>query len=84
MIEERIPESTIEVLREQLLGKRIAVSGQKYQGRPLGDIVGKCEYFGYNPFFPEWNLQVTINRMPIANVSISQIKIVDEQSTLLK
>jgi hypothetical protein len=77
MSETKIPDVTIAAMREQLLGKRISVSGQLYQGKPIGDIVGKCEYFGYNQFLPSWGLQVTIDRMPISNVLLSQIKIVE-------
>jgi len=80
MSETKIPEVTISALREQLLGKRISVSGQTYSGKPIGDIVGKCEYFGYNQFLPSWGLQVTVDRMPISNVSLSQIKILDEKT----
>ena len=77
MIEERIPEATIEMMREQLLGKRVSVSKQKFLGKYVGDISGICDFFGYNKHIPEWGLQITIDRLPISNVKISQIKLLD-------
>lgn len=57
----------IEAIRETLIGKTIKARG----------IVGVCEYFGYNEFFPSWKLQVTIGRMPIPYLELSDIELVE-------
>lgn len=77
-MEGMIPESTLEVLREQLLGKRVQVTGQFHGKIPMGPVAGRCEYFGYNKFFPKWGLQITVDRMPLTNISLSQISIISE------
>lgn len=77
MKEEKIPETTIQQLREQLIGKTVSVTGQRYRGRDIGVIIGTCEYFGYNEVLEDWGLQITIDRMPLSNVSISQINIIE-------
>lgn len=69
--QERIPDETIKILHEMVIGKKILVK--------KGDdkIQGICEYFGYNPHLPDWGLQVTIERMPITNLDIKDIEIVE-------
>jgi len=64
-MEERISEETLDELRKQILGKKIEVR----------DVVGLCEYFGYNKYFPTYGLQVTIGRMPITNLKLTEIKV---------
>lgn len=65
---ERIPQYIIDQMSQSLLGKRV-----QYR-----DIVGECKYFGYNEYLPKWGLQITLDRMPLSNVDIKQIFIVDE------
>ncbi len=67
-----IPEEIIENLRKSILGKRVEVKTSDIH------IVGICQFFGYNPYLPLWGLQVTVNRTPVTNLELSQIKLVDE------
>ena len=69
---ERIPQHIIDQMYESLAGKRILYKG----------VGGRCDYFGYNEFFPQWDLQVTIDRMPISNVDIKEIKLIGEYGQL--
>jgi len=64
---ERIVEDQINFIRETLIGKRIRAR----------DIIGVCEFFGYNEFFPSWKLQVTIGRLPVTHLELSDIELVD-------
>ena len=64
-MEERISEETLDELRKQILGKKIEVR----------DNGGICEYFGYNKYLPTYGLQVTIGRMPITNLKLTEIKV---------
>lgn len=40
----------------------------------VGDICGKLEFVGPNKFL-EWDLQVTVGRMPIQIKSLNEIKV---------
>ena len=64
---ERIADEQITLIRETLIGKKIKARG----------VTGICEYFGYNDWFPNWKLQVTIGRMPIPYLELSDIELVD-------
>ena len=64
---ERIKQEIIQEMSETLVGKRVAYR----------DMTGKCDYFGYS-FFESWGLQLTIDRTPISNVKISEIKLIPE------
>ena len=66
-------------LQYKFLGKKIQVPNTHYTGFGIrgGTISGVCTFIGYNPNFPSWGLQVTINRMPITNVDASTIKLID-------
>lgn len=59
---------------QQLLGKRVLVKTK------TGDVGGIMEFLGYNDMFPSWGLQITIGRMPIQNISLSDIKVLDEST----
>ena len=64
---ERIADEQLTLIRESLIGKKIKARG----------VTGICEYFGYNDWFPKWKLQVTIGRMPIPYLELSDIELVD-------
>jgi hypothetical protein len=64
---ERIANEQITFIRETLIGKRVRAR----------DIIGVCEFFGYNDFFPSWKLQVTIGRLPVTHLELSDIELVD-------
>lgn len=64
---EKIETTIIEQLRQDLIGKRVKVKG----------VSGVCNFFGYNDFLPNWQLQITIDRMPIPRIKISDIKILE-------
>jgi len=55
---------------QTLIGKRVLI----------GEIGGILEFLGHNEHFPNWGLQATINRMPIQNVSLDKIKVLDEKT----
>ena len=65
---ERIPQHIIEQMSQSLIGKRV-----RYR-----DVVGVCKFFGYNEYLSNWGLQITLDRMPLPNVDVKQIFIVDE------
>lgn len=64
-------------LQGKYLGKRIEVP---MSGCEKG-ICGICQSIGHNPHLPSWNIVVVIGRMPISNVDILTIKLLDECST---
>ena len=59
---------------QQLLGKRVLVKTK------TGEVGGIMEFLGYNNWFPSWGLQITIGRLPIQNISLSDIKVLDEST----
>lgn len=67
---DKISDDIIISIREQILGKRIKVK----------NVIGICEYFGYNEYFPSWKLQVTIGRMPISHLELSDIELLKTDS----
>lgn len=71
---------TDEQLSEKYLGKIIEVPFKHpmHFGGTKNTIKGKCEYIGHRPLLPEWELVVTIGRMPITNVDFNQIKIIED------
>ena len=68
-MEERISDEVMDTFKQQILGKKIRVKTK--------DVEGICEYFGYNPNFPSWKIQVTIGRMPITHLKISDIELLE-------
>jgi len=64
----------IEKLKEQFLGKKVQVIANKK------NYVGYCEFIGYNPFFSNWGLQVTLNRTPVTRVDPKSIKLFESNS----
>ena len=60
---------------QQLLGKRVLVKTK------TGEVGGILQFLGYNPNFPSWGLQATVDRMPIQHVSLSSIKVLDESTS---
>lgn len=61
------------LLEEQFLGKRISVKTK------TGNIAGICQFIGNNEFFPSWGLQVTVSRMPLTNVEIKNISLIENE-----
>lgn len=61
------------LLEEQFLGKRISVKTK------TGTIAGICQFIGNNEFFPSWGLQVTVSRMPLTNVEIKNISLIENE-----
>jgi hypothetical protein len=73
---EKIDEPQLKMIQEQLVGKRVRLKGYKNIGPfPNSDIVGNCDFIGYNPHFPTFGLQITIERMPCINIKLSQISL---------
>lgn len=80
---EKIDETQMAMIQEQLVGKRVRLKGHKNIGPfPDSDIVGKCDSIGYNPHFPSFGLQITIDRTPCTNIKLSQISIEEQKTTL--
>ena len=78
----KLNEQQIKHLQDKYLGKRIRVPYSNNTGfgivRKDDFLVGKCEFIGYNPFFPSWGFQVTISRTPVINVDPSKIQLINE------
>ena len=68
----QLNQQTLDVLKEQFLGKRVSI------GTPKGKFAGVCNFIGHNEFFPSFGLQVTIDRTPVTNVEIKNIKLLED------
>ena len=66
----QLNQQTLDLLKEQFLGKRILVKTKD------GNFVGLCSFIGHNEFFPSFGLQATVDRTPITNIEIKNIKLV--------
>ena len=66
---ERISEDILEEIRKEIMGKKDIC--ENYEG----EHVGICQFFGYNSFFPSWELQITLSRTPVTNVKLSSIRL---------
>lgn len=65
-------------MEKNLIGSRVKIS-PPFVNDKVGikePIVGILEFIGPNKFLG-WELQVTVNRMPLQIKSVSQIKILD-------
>lgn len=74
---ERIDKNQIEIVRNKFIGKKIEFkneSGERF--------VGVCQYLDYNPNFPTWGLQVTVDRLPVPHVKFNTIKFFETKKTL--
>jgi hypothetical protein len=84
-MQERLTDDTIKAMRAMLLGNRVKVTGCKSKNLMpdctynFGNVVGECTFFGYNPHFPTFGLQITVDRMPLTNINISQIELIDNE-----
>jgi hypothetical protein len=59
----------IDDLKRKFQGERVSLidgKGEKW--------VGQVYFIGYNPYFPSWELQVTLDRTPITNVNPKSIR----------
>ncbi len=67
-------------LQDLYLGKKIEVPYKHPMnvGSEKPTVAGICQFIGHNSVFPSWDLQVTIDRMPISNVDPLTIKIIQE------
>lgn len=81
---ERLSDATVTAMQQMLLGKRVKVTGCKSRNPMpdgsynLGNVTGECTFFGYNPHFPSFGLQITVDRLPLTNVNIAQINLIDD------
>ena len=69
---ERISDQEQQQLKDKFLHQIISVIDDK--GKMWS---GKCDFIGYNEFFPSFGFQVTLDRTPITNVRINSIKLVE-------
>lgn len=76
----RLTDEQLKQLQDKFLGKRVKVPWVNSTGygikREDDYVIGKCEYLGYNPFFPSRGLQITVDRMPINDVDHRKIELV--------
>jgi hypothetical protein len=83
MSERKLSVDTITAMQAMLIGNRVKVTGCKSKNiMPdgtfnLGNVIGECTFFGYNPHFPSFGLQITVDRLPVINIDISQIKLLE-------
>jgi len=79
----------LKVLQEQFLGKRIAVfvEDRDNQGKIIKNkrvqCTGTCTFIGSNPVL-EWDLQVTIDGMPVRVQHINDITLAPERTRVKK
>lgn len=66
----KISKEQIGELKDKFIGKRISVKGDG------GRFVGTCDFLGFS-YFKSWGFQVTIDRMPVSNVKIESIHLVN-------
>lgn len=69
----KIPDNIIQQLKSDLIGKRVQITNKKI------DVVGICNFIGYNEYLPNWNLCITIDRLPIDNIKLTDIKIIEDE-----
>jgi hypothetical protein len=67
----QLNQQTLDILKQQFLGKKLSVKTKK------GNFVGNCTFIGYNEYIPSFGLQLTLDRTPITNVEIKDIKLVE-------
>ena len=67
----QLNQQTLDILKDQFLGKKLSIKTIK------GNFVGKCTFIGPNEFFPSFGLQITLDRTPVTNVEIKNIKLVE-------
>lgn len=70
--------NTIEGI-QKWIGKRVLVIDSKNV-----KIGGILEYVGYNENFPSWGIQVTIGRLPITNVDLDNVSLIEEPLPMSK
>lgn len=66
---QKIPQDIVQHMKDIFIGTKIEfedIHGERF--------VGVCEFIGYNPFFPTWDFQVTVDRRPVPHVKVSTIK----------
>ena len=68
-MEQKMTQQEINDLKRRFQGERVSLidgKGEKW--------VGQVYFIGYNPYFPSWELQVTLDRTPITNVNPKSIR----------
>lgn len=68
-MEQKMTQQEIDDLKRKFQGERVSLidgKGEKW--------VGQVYFIGYNPYFPSWELQVTLDRTPITNVNPKSIR----------
>jgi len=77
----RLNDEQLKALQDKFLGKKVKVPWTNTSGygikRENDYIIGKCEFIGYNPFFPSFGLQITIDRMPIRDIDHRKLELVN-------
>jgi hypothetical protein len=53
---------------KKFLGKRVKIR----------EYVGILQFLGYNKYLPSWGLCATVDRMPIQNVKLEEITLVED------
>jgi hypothetical protein len=66
-----ITQEQIDAMRQKFMAKRISFENEKGE-----KWVGKCEFLGYNDFFPSWGFQVTVDRTPVQHVKPNTIRLI--------
>lgn len=77
-IKKRLSKDKLQSLRQKFMGKRVRIKNYKFVYGDVSDVVGVVTFLGYNRFFPSWNLQVTVNRLPLQNISLDQIELEED------
>jgi hypothetical protein len=73
-------EKEIQEANAKFLGKRVSV---KYKDVYAGhEVVGTCTFLGINENFSDKGLQVTVARMPIWGIQISDISFATDHRTI--
>ena len=67
-------------LQDKYLGKKVEIPYRHPMGvgsdKPT--VAGICTFIGHNTHLPSWGIQITIDRLPIPNIDISTIKILEK------
>lgn len=67
-----VDKKTLNLLRKEFVGKRVCVENKD------GVFCGKCVFIGYNEYLPSFGFQVTVDRTPVTNVEIRNIRLSED------
>ena len=75
----KLTDQQIRELQSKFLSKKVSIPFTKEMYTGFGCkseyIIGICKFIGYNEHFPNWGLQLTLDRMPVQNVDYKKIKL---------